>query len=179
MKIIEIMTLSPVIPVMVIDDVADAIPLAKALVEGGLKVLEITLRTGVAIESIKAIKAAVPKAIVGSGTVVNFDTFKASLAAGVDFMVSPGMSTELLKASVSESIEMLPGSATASEAMNLLDAGFHCQKFFPAEAAGGAAYLKSLATFFRNLPDDNLSEAKREAVKNSNQSISGAFFRVK
>ncbi|PCJ50024.1 MAG: keto-deoxy-phosphogluconate aldolase [Gammaproteobacteria bacterium] len=145
MKIIEIMTLSPVIPVMVIDDVADAIPLAKALVEGGLKVLEITLRTGVAIESIKAIKAAVPKAIVGSGTVVNFDTFKASLAAGVDFMVSPGMSTELLKASVSESIEMLPGSATASEAMNLLDAGFHCQKFFPAEAAGGAAYLKSLA----------------------------------
>jgi 2-dehydro-3-deoxyphosphogluconate aldolase/(4S)-4-hydroxy-2-oxoglutarate aldolase len=145
MKINEILTLSPVIPVMEIEDLNDAVPLAQALVEGGLKVLEITLRTPVALDAIKAIKSSVSGAIVGSGTVINQHTFQASLNANVDFMVSPGMSSNLLEAVLAENVKMLPGVATPSEAMNLLDAGFNCLKFFPAEASGGANLLKSIA----------------------------------
>jgi len=145
MKIDEILTLSPVIPVMVIDDLNDAVPLAEALVEGGLKVLEITLRTSAALDAIKAIKASVKGAVVGSGTVINQETFQASLDAGVDFMVSPGMSAKLLQAVLGENVKMLPGASTPSEAMSLLEAGFTHQKFFPAEASGGVNLLKSIA----------------------------------
>ena len=144
MKMSEILTLSPVIPVMVIEDLNDAVPLAEALVEGGLKVLEITLRTSAALDAIKAIKSSVNGAIVGSGTVINQQTFQASLDAGVDFMVSPGMSANLLEAVLAENVKMLPGASTPSEAMNLLEAGFNCQKFFPAEASGGTNLLKSI-----------------------------------
>jgi len=144
-QIIDILTTSPVIPVMVIDELDDAIPLAKALVSGGMNVLEITLRTPVAIEAVKAIKSAVPDVIIGTGTVIDIQSFKASQLAGVDFMVSPGITKSLMNVVISEGCNFLPGVATPSEAMNLLEAGFDCLKFFPAEAAGGFAMLKAIA----------------------------------
>ena len=144
-KMIEILKRSPVIPVMVIENIEDAIPLATALVAGGMEVLEITLRTAIAIEAVKRIKAAVPNAIVGTGTVIDHHTFQLSKNAGVDFMVSPGMTNNLLQEAVAEGVNLLPGAATASEAMNLLDAGFDCLKLFPAEAVGGYGLLKALS----------------------------------
>ncbi len=144
-QIIDILTTSPVIPVMVIDELSDAIPLAEALVKGGMNVLEITLRTPVAINAVKAIKSAIPDVIVGTGTVIDIQSFKASQLAGVDFMVSPGVTKSLMNVAISEGSNFLPGVATPSEAMNLLEAGFDCLKFFPAEAAGGISMLKSIA----------------------------------
>jgi len=124
----EIMNTSPVIPVMVINKLEHAVPLANALVEGGLKVLEITLRTPVALEAIKKIKAEVPDAIVGAGTVINLETLNQVIDAGAEFIVSPGV----------------PGVITPSEVMNLLEKGITEMKFFPAEAAGGIPMVKSI-----------------------------------
>ena len=137
---------APVVPVMVIDNVKDAVPLARALVNGGLPVLEITLRTDAALECIKAIVAEVEGAIVGSGTVLTPQQLRQSRKAGCVFAVSPGSTGKLLGAAEDEDIALLPGAATASEAMALLEWGYAIQKFFPAEAAGGAAYLASLAS---------------------------------
>ncbi len=144
MKMKEIMSKSRVIPVVVIEDLDDAVPLAQALVKGGLKVLEVTLRTPVAIDSIKLIKNQVKGAIVGSGTVVDLKTFKASVEVGVDFIVSPGTTDELLKAFASQPIPILPGVSTASEVMKLMNLGYDAMKFFPAEAAGGVNMIKSI-----------------------------------
>ena len=142
-SIIQILNSTRVIPVVVIDNIEDAVPLATALVEGGLNVLEITLRTPVAIEAIIQIKQALPNAIIGSGTVINSTTLEASLKANVDFMVSPGTTSELLEAAAQNSAPLLPGAATASEVMNLLSKGYDALKFFPAAAAGGINMLKS------------------------------------
>ena len=139
-----LMCKSPVIPVMVINQLEDAVPLARALIDGGLEVLEITLRTDVAIEAVKKIKQAIPEAIVGTGTVINHASYQLSKDAGVDFMVSPGTSKELLQLAINDNANLLPGVATPSEAMQLLELGFDCQKFFPAEAAGGTNMLKSI-----------------------------------
>lgn len=133
-----------VIPVVVIDRIEDAVPLATALVEGGLNVLEITLRTTVAIEAITEMKKALPQSIIGSGTVIDVETMQASLDAGVDFMVSPGTTPELLEAVAQNSAPLLPGASTPSEVMNLLNKGFDAMKFFPAVAAGGVNMLKSI-----------------------------------
>lgn len=137
---------APVVPVMVIEDVKQAVPLARALVKGGLPVLEITLRTKAALDCIKAIVAEVEGAIVGSGTVLDAKQLRASEKAGCVFAVSPGSTLKLLKAAKDHKISLLPGSASASEAMQLLEHGYALQKFFPAEAAGGAPYLASLAS---------------------------------
>jgi 2-dehydro-3-deoxyphosphogluconate aldolase / (4S)-4-hydroxy-2-oxoglutarate aldolase len=136
---------APVVPVMVIENVKDAVPLARALVRGGLPVLEITLRTDTALESIRAIVAEVEGAIVGSGTVLTPQQLRDSRKAGCTFAVSPGATGKLLGAAEDEDIAFLPGAATASECMALLEWGYSIQKFFPAEPAGGAAYLASLA----------------------------------
>ena len=144
-KMIETLKRNPVIPVMVIEELEDAIPMAEALVKGGLDVLEITLRTEVALDAIRAIKSAIPDAIVGSGTVIDQKTLQSSLDAGCDFMVSPGMTPGLLKEIISDGLNVLPGVSTASEAMTLLEAGFDCLKFFPAESSGGVPLLKSLS----------------------------------
>ena len=140
----EIMQLAPVIPVMVIDRVEDAVPLANALVAGGLKVLEITLRTPAALESIRLIKQAVPDAVVGAGTIVNVGNLHDALAAGAGFIVTPGTTAAIVDACVEAGVPLLPGVNTPSEAMTLLERGFDCLKFFPAEAAGGVAMLKAL-----------------------------------
>jgi 2-dehydro-3-deoxyphosphogluconate aldolase/(4S)-4-hydroxy-2-oxoglutarate aldolase len=144
MSIENILTSAPVVPVVVIENLEDAVPLAKALYNGGLKALEITLRTPVAAEAVKLMKEAVPEAYVGTGTVIDKSTFEASVAAGADFMVSPGVNDELLALAKETDIPFLPGAATPSEVMNLASHGFKFLKFFPAEAAGGAPMLKSI-----------------------------------
>lgn len=138
--------LAPVVPVMVIENLKDAVPLARALVKGGLPVLEITLRTEAALECIKAIVAEVEGAIVGSGTVLTPQQLRESRKAGCTFAVSPGSTGKLLGAAEDEDIALLPGGVTASECMALLEWGYTIQKFFPAEPAGGALYLSSLAS---------------------------------
>jgi 2-dehydro-3-deoxyphosphogluconate aldolase/(4S)-4-hydroxy-2-oxoglutarate aldolase len=138
------MTTSPVMPVMVINQLDLAVPLAQALVAGGLKVLEITLRTPVALEAIRRIKAEVPGAIVGAGTIINTSTLDQALAAGAEFIVSPGVTDNLLAAALSSGIPILPGVVTPSEVMHLLEKGLTAMKFFPAEAAGGIPMLKSI-----------------------------------
>jgi len=135
--------LAPVIPVLVIDDTAAARPLAEALVAGGLPVLEVTLRTSAALDVI-AEMAKVPGGIVGAGTVLSPADADAAKAAGAQFAVSPGATDKLLQACADQDLPLLPGAATASEAMALLERGITTAKFFPAEAAGGAPALKAI-----------------------------------
>lgn len=138
--------LAPVVPVMVIENLEDAVPLARALVQGGLPVLEITLRTKAAKDCIKAIIAEVEGAIVGTGTVLAHEQLHLSEKLGCAFAVSPGASPMLLQAAKNFSVPLLPGAGTPSESMALLELGYFLQKFFPAEQSGGAAYLASLAS---------------------------------
>ncbi len=140
----DIMNTSPVIPVMVINKVEQAVPLAHALVEGGLKVLEITLRTPVALDAIRAIKAKVPDAIVGAGTIINAETLQQSIAAGAEFLVSPGVTESLLDEALAYGVPLLPGVISPSEVMRLLEKGITAMKFFPAQAAGGIPMLKAI-----------------------------------
>ncbi len=137
---------APVVPVMVIDDVKQAVPLARALVAGGLPVLEITLRTDAAIDAMKAIMAEVEDAIVGAGTVLTPQQFRQCAKLGCAFAVSPGASGKLLGEAEDYDMPLLPGAVTASEVMALLEWGYRFQKFFPAEPAGGTAYLSSLSS---------------------------------
>ena len=141
----QVMTTSPVMPVMVINNLEQAVPLAQALVSGGLKVLEITLRTPVALDAIRRIKAEVPGAIVGAGTIINVQTLHQAIDAGAQFIVSPGVTDQLLDAALATDVPLLPGVATSSEVMRLLERGITAMKFFPAEAAGGIPMLKSFA----------------------------------
>ncbi len=140
----DIMNTSPVIPVMVINKLEHAVPLANALVEGGLKVLEITLRTPVALDAIRQIKTEVSGAIVGAGTVINIDTLNQAVDAGSEFLVSPGVTNSLIDHAINTGVPILPGVATPSEAMTLMEKGLTAMKFFPAEAAGGVPMLKSI-----------------------------------
>ena len=142
-----IMRTAPVIPVIVIDDVAHAVPLAEALVAGGLRVLEVTLRTPAALEAITAMKQ-VEGAIVGAGTVTNPRELDAALEAGSEFIVSPGLTEPLGKAAVAAGVPFLPGIANAGDIMRGLDLGLDRFKFFPAMAAGGLPALKALAAPF-------------------------------
>lgn len=135
---------SPVMPVMVIQKLEDAVPLAKALVAGGIKVLEITLRTPIALDAIKLISQEVEDAIVGAGTIANPKQLAAAEAAGAVFAISPGITLELLKAANQGNIALIPGIATLSEMMLGMDNGLDHFKYFPAEAAGGIPMLKSI-----------------------------------
>jgi len=139
----DICRLAPIVPVLVVHDVAHAIPLAKALVAGGLYALEVTLRTPVALEAIKAM-ATVEGGVVGAGTLLSPDDVARAKDAGAQFGVSPGATDRLLDACEAQDLPTLPGASTATEAMRLLERGYRVQKFFPAEAAGGAPFLKSL-----------------------------------
>ncbi len=141
----DLFDLAPVIPVVVLDDAADAVPLARALVEGGLPAIEVTLRTPAAPEAIERIAAEVPDAVVGAGTVVRPEDAERAAGAGARFLVSPGCTPALRSAMEATGLPFLPGVATASEAMALLETGITAMKFFPAEAAGGAAALRALA----------------------------------
>ena len=145
MKPIEqLMRTAPVIPVLVIEDAADAVPMAQALVAGGLRVLEVTLRTPAALDAIRAMRE-VEGAIVGAGTVTNQDQLQAAIDAGSQFIVSPGLTDTLGRAAVRAEIPFLPGIANAGDIMRGLDLGLTHFKFFPAEANGGIPALKALA----------------------------------
>ncbi|MEE1802834.1 bifunctional 4-hydroxy-2-oxoglutarate aldolase/2-dehydro-3-deoxy-phosphogluconate aldolase [Streptomyces sp. JV176] len=141
----SVLDLAPVIPVVVLDDAADAVPLARALVAGGLPAIEVTLRTPAALDSIRAIAAEVPDAVVGAGTVITPDAVTDAVTAGARFLVSPGWTETLLTAMRDSGVPFLPGVSTTSEVVGLLERGVTEMKFFPAEAAGGRPYLKSLA----------------------------------
>lgn len=142
----NLMTMAPVVPVVVVDDPKDAVLLAKALVAGGLPAIEITLRTPNALACIKAVAEEVEGAISGAGTVLNKEHIEAVEKAGAKFMVSPGASDKLIEASLDSAVPLLPGAATSSEMMALGEKGFKHLKFFPAGAAGGPNYLKSIAS---------------------------------
>jgi 2-dehydro-3-deoxyphosphogluconate aldolase/(4S)-4-hydroxy-2-oxoglutarate aldolase len=141
----SVLDLAPVVPVVVVEDASDAVPLARALVAGGLPAIEVTLRTPAALASIRAIADAVPDAVVGAGTVLTPKQVAQAVAAGARFLVSPGWTDVLLEAMRSSGVPFLPGVSTTSEVVALLERGVREMKFFPAQAAGGTAYLKSLA----------------------------------
>ncbi|MDL2079338.1 bifunctional 4-hydroxy-2-oxoglutarate aldolase/2-dehydro-3-deoxy-phosphogluconate aldolase [Streptomyces sp. GXMU-J15] len=141
----SLLDLAPVLPVVVIDDPADAVPLARALVAGGLPAIEVTLRTPRALDAIRAIADGVPEAVVGAGTVIAPAQVKAAVGAGARFLVSPGWTDVLLNAMWGAGVPFLPGVSTASEVVALLERGVAEMKFFPAQAAGGTAYLRSLS----------------------------------
>ncbi|ADI10745.1 putative KDPG and KHG aldolase [Streptomyces bingchenggensis BCW-1] len=142
----SVLDVAPVIPVVVIDDAAHAVPMARALVAGGLPAIEVTLRTPAALDAIRAIAAEVPEAVVGVGTVLTPEHVESSVAAGARFLVSPGWTERLLGAMRASGVPFLPGVSTTSEVVALLERGVTEMKFFPAEAAGGTAYLRSLAS---------------------------------
>ena len=146
-EIDRIMTAAPVIPVLVIERVEDAVPIARALVAGGLPVLEVTLRTPAALDAIREMKS-VEGAIVGAGTVLNAEQLDAAVTAGAEFAVSPGLTDPLARAAVASGVPLLPGVSTAGEIMRALDLGFSRLKFFPAKASGGIPALKALAAVF-------------------------------
>lgn len=140
----SVLELAPVIPVVVVEDPEDAVPLARALVAGGLPAIEVTLRSSAALAAMERIAAEVPEAVVGAGTVRNAADVSRVLASGARFLVSPGSSAQLLDAFGDAQVPVLPGVATASEALTALEAGFTELKFFPAEASGGVAWLRAI-----------------------------------
>ncbi len=150
-KMREIMALAPVIPVLKFDDPRIAVNTCRALVAGGLPVAEITLRTPAALDCISAVIKEVEGAIVGSGTVLTANMMRDCYEIGCQFMVSPGVTDDLLAASQKIDVPLLPGVATPSEAMGLMVEGFELMKFFPAEQAGGSAYLKALAPVLQGI----------------------------
>ncbi|MCY1666067.1 2-dehydro-3-deoxy-phosphogluconate aldolase [Rhizobium sp. SL86] len=145
-SLLSILKLQPVVPVLIVEDAASAVPLARALVAGGLKAIEITLRTPAALDAVKAVAAEVEGAHVGAGTILNARDYEAAVKAGSTFIVSPGVAPGVLSAAKDSAVPLLPGAATASEVMTLREAGYEVLKFFPAEQAGGAAYLKALSS---------------------------------
>lgn len=143
-RLMDIFSLAPVIPVVTIADATQALPLARALVAGGLRAIEITLRTDAAVEAARAIIAEVPEAIVGIGTVLTHQDLERASRLGAKFAVSPGVSADLLKAAAASDVPFAPGTQTASDLIACVTSGFDLVKFFPAEPAGGLAALNAL-----------------------------------
>ncbi|MCW2473617.1 MULTISPECIES: bifunctional 4-hydroxy-2-oxoglutarate aldolase/2-dehydro-3-deoxy-phosphogluconate aldolase [unclassified Symbiopectobacterium] len=147
----QILTTGPVVPVIVVNKLEHAVPMAKALVAGGVRVLEVTLRTDCAVDAIRAIAKEVPDAIVGAGTVTNPQQLADVIAAGAQFAISPGLTEPLLKAAVEGPIALIPGISTVSELMLGMDYGLREFKFFPAEANGGVKALQAIAGPFSHI----------------------------
>lgn len=143
-RLIPILAAAPVVPVLIVEDAQVAVPLARALVAGGLTALEITLRTPAALDCIKAIGENVPAARVGAGTVLEPRQYEAAVRAGAEFVVSPGYSPRLMESARSTAVPFLPGCSTVNEALRIAAHGLRIMKFFPAEPAGGVPYLKAL-----------------------------------
>ena len=142
----------PLIPVVVIERLDDAVPVAEALLQGGVSALEITLRTPVACGAISAMKSAMPHAVIGAGTVSSGEAYEAAVQSGADFVVSPGATEQLFKAAAAHTVPFLPGAVTGSEVLRAMESGCATLKFFPAEAAGGPPALQALSGPF---PDIN------------------------
>ncbi|WP_370972586.1 bifunctional 4-hydroxy-2-oxoglutarate aldolase/2-dehydro-3-deoxy-phosphogluconate aldolase [Amycolatopsis sp. cg9] len=141
----DLLELSPVMPVVVLDDAGDAVPTARALLAGGIGVIELTLRTRAALSAIERIAAEVPDIVIGAGTVTAPEHAKQAADAGAKFLVTPGCTDAVVDACFETGLPFLPGASTVSEAMRLAERGLSALKFFPAEASGGVAYLKSIA----------------------------------
>lgn len=145
MNVETLVAAAPIVPVVVIHDAAQAVPMARALVEGGLPVIEVTMRTPAALEAIRRIAAEVPDAIIGAGTLTRAEHVDAAIKAGSRFLVSPGITPSLLDAMVECGLPILPGTSDPSSVMQVLERGLTHMKFFPAEPAGGLTYLKAVA----------------------------------
>ena len=150
-RLLDILTAQPVVPVVAVASAAQGVELARALAAGGLKAIEVTLRTPAALDAIRAIAAEVPDCVVGAGTILEPKHYDQAEKAGAKFIVSPGATMEVLDAARSSQVPLLPGSATASEMMAMLEEGYEVLKFFPAEQIGGAGFLKSVAPVFPSL----------------------------
>lgn len=159
----EILSLGPVVPVIVIEDIKDAVPLARALISGGVKVLEVTLRTACGLDAIRKIIAEVPEAVVGAGTVTSVEQLKEVTKAGVEFIITPGLTPSILKTAVEGSVPVIPGIATIGELMTAKEAGLTAFKFFPAEINGGTAALKA---FSGPIPDAKFCPTGGINIKN-------------
>ncbi|PRY11164.1 bifunctional 4-hydroxy-2-oxoglutarate aldolase/2-dehydro-3-deoxy-phosphogluconate aldolase [Kineococcus rhizosphaerae] len=140
----SVLDVSPVIPVVVLEDAADAVPLARALLAGGIGIVELTLRTASALDAVRAVATEVPEILLGVGTVVSAEDVARAVDAGAQFLVSPGTTRSIVEAARDRDVPLLPGVATVSEALAALELGLHELKFFPAEQAGGAAFLGAL-----------------------------------
>ncbi|KFZ29877.1 keto-deoxy-phosphogluconate aldolase [Pseudidiomarina atlantica] len=147
----DLFKITPVVPVMVIERLEDAVPMAEALMAGGIRLLEVTLRSEVALSAIERLRERIPKAIVGAGTVTTPAQLQQVKAAGAQFAISPGVTNDLLRAGAHGDVPLIPGIATISELMMARDIGYDHLKFFPAEAAGGTAMLKSIAGPFPDI----------------------------
>ncbi len=150
-NVADIFATSPIVPVLVIHDIDHAIPLAKALIAGGISVLEVTLRTPVALDVIRLIATELPDAMIGAGTVTNAQQLQQVTDAGAKFAISPGMTAELLSAGQAGTIPLIPGISSTSDLMKGKDAGYTHLKFFPAEAVGGVKAIKSIAGPFPDM----------------------------
>ncbi|GAA8925137.1 bifunctional 4-hydroxy-2-oxoglutarate aldolase/2-dehydro-3-deoxy-phosphogluconate aldolase [Helicobacter pylori] len=150
-KIIEILQISPIIPVVVIEDIKDAVPLAQSLVEGGIQIIEVTLRSSCALETIELIAKNVPKMRVGAGTILNPTQLEQAQNRGAEFLISPGLTIKLLEHAKKKDMPLIPGVSSSSEVMQALELGHNALKFFPAEYCGGVKLLNAFNGPFKGV----------------------------
>ncbi|MGT0077244.1 bifunctional 4-hydroxy-2-oxoglutarate aldolase/2-dehydro-3-deoxy-phosphogluconate aldolase [Helicobacter pylori] len=150
-KIIEILQISPIIPVVVIEDIKDAVPLAQSLVEGGIQIIEVTLRSSCALEAIELIAKNVPKMHMGAGTILNPTQLEQAQNRGAEFLISPGLTIKLLEYAKKKDMPLIPGVSSSSEVMQALELGYNALKFFPAEYCGGVKLLNAFNGPFKGV----------------------------
>ncbi|WP_231214980.1 bifunctional 4-hydroxy-2-oxoglutarate aldolase/2-dehydro-3-deoxy-phosphogluconate aldolase [Helicobacter pylori] len=150
-KIIEVLQISPIIPVVVIEDIKDAVPLAQSLVEGGIHIIEVTLRSSCALEAIELIAKNVPKMRVGAGTILNPTQLEQAQNRGAEFLISPGLTIKLLEHAKKKDMPLIPGVSSSSEVMQALELGYNALKFFPAEYCGGVKLLNAFNGPFKGV----------------------------
>ncbi|GAA8725356.1 bifunctional 4-hydroxy-2-oxoglutarate aldolase/2-dehydro-3-deoxy-phosphogluconate aldolase [Helicobacter pylori] len=150
-KIIEILQISPIVPVVVIEDLSDAVPLAQSLIEGGIPIIEVTLRSSCALEAIELIAKNVPKMRVGAGTILNLTQLEQAQNRGAEFLISPGLTIKLLEYAKKKDIPLIPGVSSSSEVMQALELGYSALKFFPAEYCGGVKLLNAFNGPFKGV----------------------------
>ncbi|WQV88760.1 bifunctional 4-hydroxy-2-oxoglutarate aldolase/2-dehydro-3-deoxy-phosphogluconate aldolase [Helicobacter pylori] len=150
-KIIEILQISPIVPVVVIENIKDAVPLAQSLIEGGIPIIEVTLRSSCALEAIELIAKNVPKMRVGAGTILNLTQLEQAQNRGAEFLISPGLTIKLLEHAKKKDIPLIPGVSSSSEVMQALELGYNALKFFPAEYCGGVKLLNAFNGPFKGV----------------------------
>lgn len=150
-KIIEVLQISPIVPVVVIEDLNDAVPLAQSLIEGGIPIIEVTLRSSCALEAIELIAKNVPKMRVGAGTILNLTQLEQAQNRGAEFLISPGLTIKLLEHAKKKNMPLIPGVSSSSEVMQALELGYNALKFFPAEYCGGVKLLNAFNGPFKGV----------------------------
>ncbi|GAA8523235.1 bifunctional 4-hydroxy-2-oxoglutarate aldolase/2-dehydro-3-deoxy-phosphogluconate aldolase [Helicobacter pylori] len=150
-KIIEILQISPIVPVVVVENIKDAVPLAQSLIEGGIPIIEVTLRSSCALEAIELIAKNVPKMRVGAGTILNLTQLEQAQNRGAEFLISPGLTIKLLEHAKKKDMPLIPGVSSSSEVMQALELGYNALKFFPAEYCGGVKLLNAFNGPFKGV----------------------------